>query len=91
MSDDVFEQRCQNNPQGVIKDLIAQTSRQGGEIHKLMELTDAVLLPKEATHLINLLKSQPASVSRDFAVEDLEEQILKRLEKIVKVSKVKKK
>lgn len=31
----IFEERCQSDPQGVIKDLLAQTTRQAKTIHEL--------------------------------------------------------
>ena len=37
MSKITFEERCQSDPQGVIKDLVAQTTRQAKSIHDLME------------------------------------------------------
>lgn len=82
MTENVFDLRCQNDPQGVIKDLVGQTSRQGGEIFRLNQLVEGILTTAEANHLIKIVKSQPVEVSRDFAREDLEEAILKKLEKI---------
>ena len=34
---DVFAERCKTDPQGVIKDLLGQTTRQGKDIHDLNE------------------------------------------------------
>lgn len=96
MENNVFELRCQNDPQGVIKDLLGQTQRQGGEIFRLNQLVEGILTAPEAAHLITVVKAQSAEVSRDFPKEDMEEIILKKLEKIVtavapKVKKTRKK
>lgn len=37
MSNTAFEERCKTNPEGVIKDLVAQTMRQAKLIHDLNE------------------------------------------------------
>lgn len=50
--DDIFQDRCQNDPQGVIKDLIAQTARQSAEIHRLNQI---VLTVDEARLAENLI------------------------------------
>ena len=52
---DVFQVRCQNDPQGVIKDLIAQTARQSAEIHRLNQI---VLTVDEAKLVDNLIAAQ---------------------------------
>ena len=47
--EDVFEQRCQSDPQGVIRDLVKQTSIQAGRIHDLNKEVDYLkLVLKEA-------------------------------------------
>lgn len=86
MSEDIFAKRCQSDPQGVIKDLLGQITRQGQEIHKRGELIESVLTPIEAQRLLDLLKSQPVSVSRDFAAEELDEILTKKLKGIIKVA-----
>ena len=57
MSDDIFADRCLADPQGVIKDLMAQSTRQAVEIHRLGLLTEAVLLPDEATYLLQVMSN----------------------------------
>ena len=37
-----FEERCKTDPQGVIKDLVAQTGRQGKEIYDLNQTVAAL-------------------------------------------------
>ena len=37
MANTAFEERCKTNPEGVIKDLVAQTMRQAKLIHDLNE------------------------------------------------------
>ena len=39
-----FEDRCLSDPQGVIKDLVAQTSRQAEAIHKLNKTLERLSL-----------------------------------------------
>jgi hypothetical protein len=92
MEIDVFQQRCNSNPQSVIDDLVAQTTRQAMEIHRLNQLVEGILTTAEAAHLVQIVKSQPAEVSRDFPKEDLEEIILTKLGKIITavIQKVKK-
>jgi hypothetical protein len=34
---DVFAERCKTDPEGVVKDLVAQTMRQARSIHELNE------------------------------------------------------
>lgn len=92
---DTFANRCLSDPPGVIKDLVEQTTRQAVEINRLMILTEGMLLPVEATHLMAVLLKQPSTVTRNFTVEDLEEAIVKKLQAIAssekKVEKKKKK
>ena len=54
-----FEERCQIDPQGVIKDLVKQTTRQGLEIHGLNELITKLAENAEVKVLIEALKSAP--------------------------------
>jgi len=37
MDKNIFETRCQEDPQGVIRDLVKQQTRQGVKIHELLE------------------------------------------------------
>ncbi|MCK9458285.1 MAG: hypothetical protein M0R80_01390 [Proteobacteria bacterium] len=54
-----FEERCQTDPQGVIQDLVKQTTRQGLEIHGLNELITKLAENAEVKVLIESLKSAP--------------------------------
>lgn len=87
--DDIFNLRCQNEPQVVIKDLIEQTSRQAAEIYRVNLLIEAVLTPLEATHLLKIMAARPVEISRDFYMEDVEEKLIKKL-KIIQDSEIKK-
>lgn len=73
---DIFTNRCIGDPQGVIKDLLEQTTRQAVEINRLMSLTEAVLEPHEAKILIEKL--------------DLTEEVLQKKLKLIMNSEKKK-
>lgn len=60
----IFEQRRQSDPQGVIDDLIKQTSRQGGEIHKR-----GLEIKRLAEENSELQKSLDAALARIAALE----------------------
>lgn len=51
----IFTERCKLNPQGVIDDLVAQTTRQAQAIGGLISLTESVLEPAEASYLLDRL------------------------------------
>lgn len=66
-----FENRCKNDPQGVIKDLLGQTSRQGAEIYRLSMITESVLLVPEAAYLTRIVELQPENSTRDLILKKL--------------------
>lgn len=66
----IFEQRRQSDPQGVIDDLIGQTSRQGGEIHKQrlaikMLTADNEALRESLNDALSLIASFPTREPAD--------------------------
>lgn len=66
----IFANRRQSDPQGVIDDLIGQTSRQGGEIHKRglaikMLTADNEALRESLNDALSLIASFPAREPTD--------------------------
>lgn len=68
----VFKERCLSDPQGVIKDLHRQTSRQAAEIH---ERGNKI---KELEERLSLVLSLFKKVSPDEVFKSFEEEFQKR-------------
>jgi len=62
MNKDVFAERIQANPQGVIEDLVAQTTRQGKAIHDLNKEIDKIKKDIKAAMVLLL--------DEDFRISD---------------------
>ncbi|RDJ35421.1 MAG: hypothetical protein DWQ19_11435 [Crenarchaeota archaeon] len=62
MNKHVFEERCQNNPQGVIDDLVKQTTRQAKAIHD--QNKEIERLNGEIENLNKIIEGKPVRKKR---------------------------
>lgn len=77
---DIFPNRCKSDPQGVIKDLLRQSTNQAATIAHLTVLSESVLEPDEANYLLDILEDSS---------DDMATKISKKLKNITKVKKKK--
>lgn len=77
-----FDIRRQSDPQGLIDDLVGQTTRQAAEIHRLLELSKTTLKPDDIRFLLSLLKGTHPSVEAMRIVHRPDEQFTQVIERL---------
>lgn len=66
----VFTNRCQSDPQGVIRDLVQQTGLQAKDIRKWREKAESTFTAEEVAYLIRVIVEAQSTSGVELAIEE---------------------